>query len=244
MRCAEVYPNLGPYVLGGLEPEEETEIRRHLAFCSSCREKLKEFEEVSQALKAAPPLADPPSYLKDEILAYVRAEERPSSSSNNEELPSSRLPSSRASRESRSKKLRLLVASVAAAALVAVVALGTFFSLLTEAPVATIQLTPIENEDYWGVAELYPQPSGNQQVELKLNNLDKPAPDSYYEAWFSSGEEYISAGSFTVTDSGHTDVVLTAPPQTQSYPTFLVTEQSVTGDAAPSKEVVLRGEVQ
>ena len=243
MRCAEVNPNLGPYVLGGLEPEEETEVRRHLAYCPSCREKLKEFEEVSQALKAVPPLADPPSYLKDEILSYVRAEERPSSS-NNEELPSSRLPSFRASRESRSKKLRLLVASVAASAAAAVVALGTFFSLLTEAPVATIQLTPIENEDYWGVAELYPQPSGNQQVELKLNNLDKPAPDSYYEAWFSSGEEYISAGSFTVTDSGHTDVVLTAPPQTQGYPTFLVTEQSVTGDSAPSTEVVLRGEVQ
>src|SRR5215212_3542989 len=243
MRCAEVHQNLGPYVLGGLEPEEETEVRRHLAYCPSCREKLKEFEEVSQALKAVPPLADPPSYLKDEILSYVRAEERPSPS-NNEELSSSRLPSFSASRESRSKKLRLLVASVAAAALVAVVALGTFFSLLTEAPVATIQLTPIENEDYWGVAELYPQPSGNQQVELQLNNLDKPAPESYYEAWFSSGEEYISAGSFTVTDSGQTDVVLTAPPQTQGYPTFLVTEQSVRDDTAPSKEVVLRGEVQ
>src|SRR5919199_2543060 len=86
-KCEEVHPNLGPYVLGGLAPEEETEVRRHLAFCPSCREKLKEFEEVSQALKAAPPLADPPSYLKDEILSYVRAEE-PSSS--REELPTSR----------------------------------------------------------------------------------------------------------------------------------------------------------
>src|SRR3954468_7633520 len=102
MKCAEVHPNLGAFVLGGLEPEEETEVRRHLAFCPSCREKLKEFEEVSQALKAAPPLGDPPSYLKDEILSYVRAEDLPSSSK--EELPTSR-----ASRESRSKNLRLLV---------------------------------------------------------------------------------------------------------------------------------------
>jgi anti-sigma-K factor RskA len=233
MKCAEVHPNLGAFVLGGLESEEETEVRRHLAFCPSCREKLKEFEEVSQALKAAPPLADPPSYLKDEILSYVRGEE-PSSS--NEELPSSR--------DSRFKNLRLLLPSMAAAALVAIVALGTFFSLHTEAPVATIQLTHIENEDYWGVAELYPQPSGNQQVELKLNNLDEPAPDSYYEAWFSSGEEYIGAGTFTTTGSGETDVVLTAPPQARDFPTFLVTEQSARGDTAPSKEVVLRGEAQ
>jgi anti-sigma-K factor RskA len=238
IKCAEVLPILGPYVLGGLESEEETEVRHHLALCPSCREKLKEFEEVSQALKAAPPLGDPPSYLKDKILSYVRDEETPSS---NEDLPTSRVTSSRASRKSRSKNLRLLVTSVAAAALVAVVALGTFFSLHTEAPLATIQLTPIENEDYWGVAELYPQPSGNQQVELKLNNLDEPAPDSYYEAWFSSGEEYISAGSFTTTGSGQTDVVLTAPPQARDFPTFLVTEQSAADDTAPSEEVVLRG---
>ena len=232
MKCAEVHPNLGAFVLGGLESEEETEVRRHLAFCPSCREKLKEFEEVSQALKAAPPLADPPSYLKDEILSYVRAEESPSSSG---ELPSSR--------DSRFKNLRLLLPSMAAAALVAIVALGTFFSLHTEAPVATIQLTPVEkDEDYWGVAELHTQPLGNQQVELKLNGLDEPAPDSYYEAWFSSGEEYIGAGTFTITDSGQTDVVLTAPPQVQNYPTFLITEQSATGDTAPSNKVVLRGE--
>jgi anti-sigma-K factor RskA len=232
-KCAEVHPNLGAYVLGGLESEEETEVRRHLDLCPSCRDRLEEFEEVSQALKAAPPPADPPSHLKDEILSYVRGEE-PSSS--NEEDGSSR--------ESRFKNLRLLLPSVAAAALVAIVALGTFFSLHTEAPVATIQLTPIENEDYWGVAELYPQLSGNQQVELKLNNLDQPAPDSYYEAWFTSGEEYIGAGTFTTTGSGETDVVLSAPPQARDFPTFLVTEQSATGDTAPSKEVVLRGEAQ
>jgi hypothetical protein len=232
MKCAEVHPNLGAFVLGGLEAEEETEIRRHLAFCPACRDKLKEFEEVSQALKVAPPLVDPPSYLKDEVLSYVRGE-----ASSSDEEPTS-------SGDSRSKNLRLLLPSVAAAALVAVVALATFVSLRTESPLATVQLTPIENEDYWGVAELYPQPSGNQQVELELNNLDEPGPGSYYEAWFSSGEEYIGAGSFTVAGSGETDVVLTAPPQVRNYPTFLITEQSATGGTAPSKNVVLRGEVQ
>src|SRR5919202_5684456 len=233
-KCTEVHPNLGAFVLGGLESEEETEIRRHLALCPSCREKLKEFEEVRQALEAAPPLADPPSYLKDEILSYIRAEEPQPS---NGELPPSR-------RGSRSRTLHLLLPGAAAAALVAVIALGTFFGLHTEAPVATIQLTPVENEDYWGVAELHPQLSGNQQLELKLNNLDDPGPDSYYEAWFSSGEEYISAGTFTATGSGQTDVVLSAPPQARDYPSFLITEQPATGDTAPSDKVVLRGEVQ
>ena len=189
---------------------------------------------MRRALEAAPPLANPPPHLKNEILSYVRAQETHPS---NGELPPSR-------RGSRSRTPHLLLPGAAAAALVAVIALGTFFGLHAEAPVATIQLTPVENEDYWGVAELHPQLSGNQQVELKLNNLDDPGPDSYYEAWFTSGEEYIGAGTFTATGSGQTNVVLTAPPQSRDYPTLLVTEQPATGGTAPSEKVVLRGEVR
>jgi hypothetical protein len=234
LKCEDVHHNLSAYVLGGLEPEEDTEVRRHLAFCPSCQNELEELEEVSQALKAAPPLAEPPSYLKDKILSHVRAEEQ---SSSNEERSSSR--------DFRLKNLRfLLMPSVAAAALVAVVTLAVFSSLHTQSPVATIQLTPVEeNEEYWGVAELHPQPSGNQQVELKLNNLDEPGPDSFYEAWFTSGEKYISAGTFTIIDPGQTDVWLTAPPEVRNYSTLLITEQPTTSDSAPSKKAVLRGNV-
>ena len=236
MKCSEVHLNLGGFVLSGLEPEEAAEVRRHLAFCSDCQDELKELEGVSQALKAAPPHADPPSYLKDEIFSRVRDEELPLPSPSDEEPPSSR--------GSRFKSLRFVLPGVAAAALVAVVALGTFFGLRTESPVATIQLTPIEqDEEYWGVAELRPQPSGNQQVELKLNNLDKPGPEGFYEAWFTSGEKYISAGSFTTTNPGQTDVWLTAPPEARNYSTLLITKQLTTGDPTPSQEAVLRGEV-
>jgi hypothetical protein len=234
MKCEDVHSNLGAFALSGLEPEEEDEVRRHLAFCPSCQGELGELEEVSRALRAAPPPADPPVYLKNKILSVVRAEEQPSS---NEELSSSR--------DFRLKYRRfLLMPSVAAAALVAVVALGVFVSLHAQSPVATIQLTPAENEEYWGVAELHPQPSGNQQVELKLNNLDEPGPNSYYEAWFTSGDKYISAGTFTTRGSGQTDVWLSAPPQVRNYPKLLITEQSATGDTAPSKNVLLRGEAQ
>jgi hypothetical protein len=56
--------------------------------------------------------------------------------------------------------------------------------------------------------------------------------------------EYIGAGTFTATGHGQTDVVLSAPPQSRDYPTFLVTEQSATGGTAPSNKVVLKGEAQ
>jgi hypothetical protein len=226
MKCVKVRLNLGAFVLDGLEPEETAEIRHHLTLCSGCRNELKELEKISKALEAAPPSVDPPGYLKDEVLSRARAEEPAPS---NEKLSSS-------------KSLPFIIPGAAAAALVVIVALGIFFGSKVEPPVATVQLLPTdENEEYWGVAELHPQPLGNQLVELKLNNLDEPGPDSFYEMWFVSGERHISAGTFTTTGSGETKVWLTVPPKTRNYRTLLITEEHAAGD--PSEEAVLRGEV-
>jgi hypothetical protein len=167
--------------------------------------------------------------------------EKLSSSDQEMSSPSGEL-SSRA--EPRFRNLRFVLSGVAAVALVAIVALGVFFYLQTSSSVAVIQLIPTEEEEnYWGVAELHPQPSGNQQVELELNNLDEPRPDSFYEMWFVSGEKYISAGTFTVTPEGRTEVRLSAPPQARDYHSVLITEESATDATDPRKEVKLIGEV-
>jgi len=243
MTYAQFHPNLAAFVLGGLEPEEAAAVRRHLASCPDCRNELRELEEVNRALEAGPPPADPPGYLKDEILSRVRAGEL---SSISERSSSSRNP--HASEDSRSRSLRFVLPSVAAVALVATITLGIVFGLREEAPLATIRLLPTpeeasELEGYWGVAEIYPQPSGNQQVKLKLNNFDEPKPNSYYEVWFVSGDRRISAGSFTSVGEGGTRVWLTVPPEARNYPTLLITEERVDGDPAPSEGVALKGEM-
>jgi hypothetical protein len=249
MKCAEIHPNLAAFALGGLEPEEAAEVRGHLASCPSCQKELRELEEVNHALEAAPsPSTDPPAYLKAEILARVRAEER----SLTAEEESLSLEERRALKDHRFnlfKKPRIILPSVAAAAVVAMIALGVFFGFLREeAPVATIQLVPTPQEaaglkGYWGVAKIRPQPSGNQQVELKLNNFDEPKPDSYYEMWFLSGDRRISAGSFTSVGQGETRVLLNVAPEARTYHTVLITEEHVDNDAAPSEaEVALKGE--
>jgi anti-sigma-K factor RskA len=206
---------------------------------------------VNRALDAAPPPAAPPAYLKDEILSRVRAEvlsrsreESKESSSTEEQTRSSRIP-----RFERFKNLRFVFPAVAAAAVVAMVTLGVFFGFMREEPpVATIQLVPTTQETaglkgYWGVAELRPQPSGNQQVELKLNNFKEPKPHSYYELWFVSGEKRISAGSFTSVGQGETKVSLNVPPEARNYHTMLITEEHTDNNTAPSQVVALKGEV-
>jgi hypothetical protein len=248
MRCAEVHPNLAAFVLDGLEPEEAAEIRRHLASCPRCQDEVRELRKVNRALEAAPPPADPPSYLKDGILSRVRAE-RLSVSDKEEPQGSSfedRTGSSRTSRFNRLKDLRVVLPS-AAAAIVAFVALGVFLGFLREEPpVATIQLVPTPREaagleGYWGVAEIRPQPSGNQQVELKLNNFEEPKPNSYYELWFVSGAKRISAGSFTSVGEGETRVLLNVAPEARNYRTVLITEEHVDERPTSGEEVALKG---
>jgi anti-sigma-K factor RskA len=252
MKCAEIHPNLPAFVLGGLESEEDAEVRRHLASCSDCRRELEELRKVNRALEAAPPPADPPSHLKDEILSQVRTAEEQSSSNEKQEDAASlreRRRSLETPRSDRSKHLRVILPSAAAAAIVVIFALGVFFSFLREEPpVATIQLVPTPQEaagleGYWGVAEIRPQPSGNQQVELKLNNFEEPKADSYYELWFVSGEKRISAGSFTSVGEGETRVLLNAPPETRNYRTLLITEEHIDDHPTSGEEVALKGEM-
>src|SRR5215211_4720154 len=249
MNCAEIHPNLIAFALGGLEPEEAAEVRHHWSSCLSCQKELRELEQVNRALEAAPsPSADPPAYLKDEILARVRAEER--SFPGEEESPSSKEQRALGDhRFARFKKPRIILPSVAAAAVVGMIALGILFGFLREeAPVATIQLVPTPQEaagleGYWGVAEIRPQPSGNQQVELKLNNFEQPKPNSYYELWFVSGESRISAGSLSSVGEGETRVLLNSPPETRNYHTLLIPEYHNNDHRTFSEEVALYAKV-
>jgi anti-sigma-K factor RskA len=252
MKHAEVHPNVAAFALGGLEPEEAAEIQRHIASCADCQSELEELRKVNRALDAAPPPAIPPAYLKGEILSRVRAEQLPPSNKEGTEASSSLEEQGRPRRTSRFdrfKNLRIVLPSAAAAAVVAVMALGVFFGFLREeAPVATIQLIPTAKEaaglnGYWGVAEIRPQPSGNQQVELRLNNFEEPKPGSYYELWFVSGDKRISAGSFTSVGRGETRVLLNIPPEASKYHTLLITEEHVGKGPAPGREVALEGDM-
>jgi hypothetical protein len=242
MNYPERHPDLTAFVLGELDPEASEETRYHLASCPRCRNELEGLQKVNRALEAAPPPVDPPDYLKDEILTRLRAEK---GSRSEPEMPSSS--------EGRMKSLKAPgfypLYGVAAAAAVAVVALGLFFGLSrAEAPVATVALVPTPEEatrldGYWGVAEIRPQPSDNQQVELRLNNFDEPEPDRYYELWFASGQRRISAGSFTSVGRGETKVWLNAPPEARSFDTILITEERLDDKEASGTAVALKGKM-
>ena len=245
MNYPECHPDLTAFALGELEPEEAEETRRHLTSCPRCRNELEGLEKVNRALEAAPPPIDPPDYLKGEILTRLRAEK--------ESRPEYAEPEQRYSSEVQTKSPKAprfyLLYGAAAAAVVAVVALGILFGLPgAGTPVVSVALVPTPKEaaaleGYWGVAEIRPHPSDNQEVELRLNNFDEPEPDKYYELWFASGDRRISAGSFTSVGRGETRVWLNAPPEARSFDTLLITEEQLDDEKASGTEVVLEGKM-
>ena len=107
--CEHVRPELGGYILGALEPEEEAAVREHLATCAQCAAEHASMTGLPRLLALAAPMAEagPPAPAVEERVLDAIAGERPQRS------PRRRLP-----------RLRALAAAAAALAAVAVALLA------------------------------------------------------------------------------------------------------------------------
>jgi anti-sigma-K factor RskA len=65
------------YVLGALEPDDESAFQRHLEGCAACEANVRELEEVVGALAYSATPVDPPASLKASIRREVAATARP-----------------------------------------------------------------------------------------------------------------------------------------------------------------------
>lgn len=75
--CERRRPDLGGFVLGGLEPEEFDEVEDHLASCAACRDEVAKLVELPALLDIAvedPPCA--PADLRQRVLRRARPRRR------------------------------------------------------------------------------------------------------------------------------------------------------------------------
>lgn len=178
---------LGPYVLGALSSDEDSEVREHLRVCESCRAEERDIREVHKyltdlAATAESPLPD----LKDNVF---------------KELPK--------------RRTRLAPFLAAAAAVVAFVALGLFTSGLpgffaTETAVALegTKMAPAAS------GELRMEPDDtNTSAELEVRDMPPTKKGEYYELWFGREDGRVSAGTFTVDDDGRVECSMNVPAE-------------------------------
>jgi hypothetical protein len=193
---------LGPYVMGTLEPYEEREIEDHLQGCASCREEAQELRLAHERLadlahSTEAPLED----LKERVVAG---------------LPR---------REAR-RRVPIRVAAVAAALCVlAVIGAVLTPDLFGGGALASANLNPTDRAPNAG-GEVSIQGSGeNMEMRLEAWGLPPCKGEQYYELWLVEGHERVSAGSFTVGQSGRVAVRLNAPNFAATYPKVGVTAE-------------------
>jgi len=185
---------LGPYVMDTLEPHEERQVEDHLEGCASCREEAQDLRLAHERLAdLAYTTETPPPDLKERVVAGIpRREAR------------RRIPS---------------WVAVVAAALCVLVVLGAVLTpdLFGGRALASASLSPTDRAPDAG-GEVSIQDTGeNMEMRLEAWGLPPCKSEQYYELWLVEGDDRVSAGSFTVGESGQVDVRLNAPNFAGSY---------------------------
>jgi len=209
---------VGPYVMGTLEPHEERDVEDHLQECASCRQEAQELRLAHERLAGlAYSIETPPPDLKERVVAGIQRHE------------ARRLPS--------------WVAAIAAAfCILAVLAVILTPDLFGGRALASANLNPTDRAPDAG-GEVSIQGTGeNMEMHLEAWGLPPCKREQYYELWLVEGKDRVSAGSFTVGQSGRVDVKLNAPNFAGSYPKVGITAEH-DKDPRASDTKMLSGEL-
>jgi anti-sigma-K factor RskA len=193
---------LGPYVMGILEPYEEREVEDHLEGCASCREEAQELRLTHERLAdLAYSTGAPPEDLKARVVAGIP-------------------------RREASRRVPTWVAVVAAAfCVLAVLAVIITPDLFGGRAIASANLSSTGRAPGAGGEVTIKGTGENMEMRLEAWGLPPCTSEQYYELWLVEGDERVSAGSFSVGQSGRVDVTLNAPNFAASYPRVGVTAE-------------------
>jgi anti-sigma-K factor RskA len=223
------HPDLGAYVLGGLEPAEQDAFVAHLRECDDCAREVAELSDLPARLADAAPYVDVPTDLEARVFARVDAEPAPS-----RVAPIS---------DARSARRRLIgpslqrMLAVAAGFLLVVGAVGLIANLVSGSGPSgtTIQLVSATGGRAHGEAHVRATDEG-RAVDLEVDDL-APAPRGYvYECWFvGAGDTLakpnrVSVGTFSVDRRGHARVRWTSATTASRFPKLGVTLEPEDGN--------------
>jgi hypothetical protein len=213
--CDHVRPDIGAYVLGGLEPDEELAVREHLARCHECAAEharlagLPALLSLAEHLENAPPLS--PGVEERLLDAVAREQARPE-------------PSAPRRRRWPAWPRRRLVA-VGGAVAVAACAVVLAIALIGGGPrTYKVPLQPVAGQSAAGRAELSRARNGTM-LHLWVRNLP-PDPNVVYEVRCDARNWSASAGTFRADADGRAVVVLTTAARRGDYDSIRIVRRS------------------
>lgn len=222
------HPDVAGFVLGALEPWESEAFGAHLGTCQHCQREVANLASIRDLLDQAEPSPVPPGLAERTLAAVAEAAATPAP------LP-----------ELLPRRRRARRVGIAAGLAVAIVALATLAGGLRSDSGREVDLVAVGGGSAAGEADLRRGDSGIA-VELAVEGLAVPPPGSFYECWYVAEEDSedrparLSAGTFTVKDSGTTDVRMTTAANPSRYPRIEVTLEPDDGDPRRTGPVVLQ----
>jgi len=188
---------IGAYVLGGLEPQEVSELEAHIETCPECQQELAEFTETAAQLSLVPP----------ELLAEA-LDDQPAPS---DQDPADELVLQRALREIRiertgARRRRVLAIAAAVAALVAApvitaVVVGGNGGQQIAQPSASTGRTVQGRDPATGVSGVATLAAASWGTKLQAKFTDEPRGATCKMVVVSTSNERQIAGNWTVTDT-------------------------------------------
>ena len=209
--CDHVRPELGGYVLGGLQPEEAAAVREHLATCAECAAEHASMTGLPRLLALAAPMAEagPPAPALEERVLDAIAGERPH----------------RPPRRRGFLRPRVLLPAAAALAVIAVALVIALGGGEESAPGGfEVALRPVAGQTAQGRAVLA---SGDAGIKMQLWVRGLPRdPGIVYEVHCDAPGWSASAGTFRADSHGRAYVVLNTAARRGEYDAIRVVRRS------------------
>ena len=221
------HPDVAGYILGTLEPDEAAAFAEHLRSCEDCQNEVVELSSLRALLDQALPGPVLPEGLAERTFAAVAAE------ASADAVPR------------RGRRRSRLVPAARALAGAAAVVVGLLLAGRTTPAVREIALVAADGGPSGTVARLHREDEGIV-VDLDVEDLAAAAPGRFYECWYvGDGDQpgrpaRVSAGTFTLPESGRTTVRMTTAADRTRYPRIEVTLEPDDGDPRATGPVVLR----
>jgi anti-sigma-K factor RskA len=253
------------YAVGALTKEESKKVEHHLTECAECREELRCFHEAASHIAMAVPPAEPPGYVRTQLLARLEAEQPAA--------PMATAPKERAEppRARRGLAAWFWAPAFAAACLLSVglwrqdralfrelreqermtAELAANQQTLEKARALVETLTAADAQHVTlAAAGTKPQPGAKaiyspQQHSLVLlaGNLNPLPTNEVYELWLlpTNGAQPVPAGTFQPDASGSATLVLSEFADGAAAKGFAVTIENAPGASAPTMPIILVG---
>jgi anti-sigma-K factor RskA len=224
------------YALGCLDKAEAEMVIAHLADCNTCRNELRSYQKVADALPLATALVEPPPGVKQRLMTSVQAPRQ---------QPQSGLW------QRFGQVFRRMSPAWGLVSLVLIVVLLASNLLLwrqvqtlsaAATPSTTMQIVALEHTtaapDATGMLVIS---ESGEYGTLTVDHLPPLGKNQQYQLWLIKDGNRTSGGVFSVNWDGYGSLAVSSPNPLDSYTAFGITVEPAGGSPSPTGSKVLGG---